>query len=230
MSWRWTVGVGLVALGCASPAAGQGAYVGAALTGDIVRFDHSETRGVGDVRSGGEALGFALRVGTPLASIWGVEAEFVYPSEIERESSPDIFPLASPIATNVSIVGPVLGPVIYPPISYSVRTSWRTTTFSTGIWARQNVSERVALVYSGGAAFNRTQNEFEFIYAPLPRLGVIVPPSTLTETVRYSVRPFAGIGARIGMTEHLELVPAARLLGLESGMLVRPSIGLGWTF
>jgi len=220
--------MGLVALGCASPAVAQGAYVGAALTGDIVRFNGSETRGVGDVRSGGEALGFALRVGTPLASIWGVEAEFVYPAEIESESSPDVFPLGSFIATNGPIGIP--GPLIYPPISYRVRTSWRTSTFSTGVWARHDLSERVALVYSGGAAFNRTKNEFEFSYTPSPRFGIIAPPSSLTETVLYSVQPFAGIGARIGMTAHFELVPAVKLLGLESGMLVRPSIGLGWTF
>jgi hypothetical protein len=153
----------------------------------------------------------------------------VYPSAIEGESSPEIFPLLYAIGANVPIGVPV-APIIYPPISYSVRTSWRTTTFSAGVWARHSISERVALVYSGGAAFNRTQNEFEFSYTPPPSFGAIVPPSTRTETVLYSVRPFAGIGARIGMTEHLELVPAARLQGLENGMLVRPSIGLGWTF
>ncbi|MET0212021.1 MAG: hypothetical protein ABW292_03410 [Vicinamibacterales bacterium] len=229
MSWRWTVVVGLVALGCTAPAAAQGTYVGAALTGDIVRFSHSETRGINERRSGGEAIGVALRVGTPLGSIWGVEAEFVYPSSIENESSPDVFPLF-PLGGIVPIDVPGFGSVIYPPISYQVRTSWRTSTFSTGVWARHDISERVALVYSGGAAFNRTENEFEFIYTPPPRLGIITLPSALTETVLYSVRPFAGIGARIGMTEHLELVPSVRLQGLDSGMLVRPSIGLGWAF
>jgi hypothetical protein len=227
MSWRRTIGVGLVALGCAAPAGAQGTYVGAALTADIVRFSHSETRGTNEQR-GGEAIGFALRVGTPLGSIWGVEAEFVYPSSIENESSPDVFPLF-PLPT-VGPIGTSIESVIYPPISYQVRTAWRTSTLSTGVWARQGISERVALVYSGGAAFIRTRSDFEFIYTPPRQLGFIALPSTSIETVHYSVRPFVGIGARIGMTEHLELVPAVRLQGLDGGMLVRPSIGLAWAF
>jgi opacity protein-like surface antigen len=227
MSWYTALVTSLAVLGCASPTFAQGTYVGAALTGDIVRFDRSETSRSGDVRSGGEALGFALRIGTPLGSIWGVEAEFVYPSAIESESWPEVIALPSPIVTSGPIGGIDLFPIVYPPISYRVRTSWRTSTISTGVWARHNVSERVALVYSGGAAFNRTENEFEFTFTPLPAVTL---PSSRTKTILYSVQPFAGIGARIGMTEHLELVPSARILGLERGLLVRPSIGVAWTF
>jgi hypothetical protein len=235
VGWREAGVFCLAAIGCASPAAAQGTYVGASLTGDIVRFSRSETRGARDVSDGGEAIGFALRVGTPLGATWGVEAEFARPSEIENEGAPDVFPAAYRSVINVGLVVPDITPVIYPPISYRVRMSTRTTTFSTGLWAKQDLSARVALVYSGGAAFNRTEREVEYSYGaiPLPRLAqieAILPPSSLTEAIHYSVRPFVGIGARIGMTEHLELVPAARLHGIESGVLIRPSVGLGWTF
>lgn len=239
MRLHWIVVTGLV-LGTVSPALAQGTYMSASLTGDIVRFSRSETQGVRDLSGGGEAIGFALRVGTPLGSSWGVEAEFARPAEIENEGAPDVIPLAyqtlawsSQGVTGSVVAGDLPTRLIYPPFSYQVRTSQRNTTFSTGVWARQDVSTRAALVYSGGVGFHRTETDIEFTYGPvrgIPTIPVIIPPRSVTETITYSARPFAGIDARIGMTDHAELVLGVRLHGLRDGVLVRPAVGLGWTF
>jgi len=229
-----------LALAGVSPAFAQGASVGVSLTGDVARFSRSETGGVRDLSGSGEAIGFALRAGTALGSNWGVEVELARPSRIENEGAPDFLPLAypnlPPLGAGAGVEGtvvPGLGVLIYPPISYRIRTSQRNTTFSAGAWARQILSARAALVYSGGVGFQRTERDVEFSYGPVGGLiaaPAILPPSVMTRTTVYSTRPFVGLDARIGMTDHLELVAGVRLHGLENGLLVRPGIGLGWTF
>src|SRR5262252_2474931 len=83
----------------------QGAYVSAALTGDIVRLDSVEGSGSNQSRNG-EAIGFALRLGTELSSRFGVELEYARPAEIESVLSPTILP-----ATLTPGVGGTVGPV-----------------------------------------------------------------------------------------------------------------------
>jgi hypothetical protein len=237
MRFHWIVVASLV-LGTASPALAQGTYVSASLTGDIVRFSRSETPGVRGLSGGGEATGFALRVGTSLGPIWGVEAEFARPSEIDNDGATDVIPLAYQTLASLSevtanVMAGLPNSLVYPPFPYQVRTSQRNTTFSTGVWARQALSARAALVYSGGVGFHRTETDVEFTYGPgrgSPMIPIIIPPRSLTDTITYSARPFAGIEARIGMNDHAEFVLGVRLHGLRDGMLVRPAVGLGWRF
>jgi hypothetical protein len=227
-------------------ASAQGTYVSASLTGDVVRFGGTEASGVPDVSAGGEAIGFALRAGTRLGSAWGVEAEFARASEIERETALGVYPLSGSTLTFDDFtgslipagerIGPDIGSVIFPPISYRVRTASRNVTMSAGLWARQQFSARVALVYTGGIGFHRIEREIEFRFEPpvpfppFPRLAGVNLPSPITTGISYSARPFAGMEARVRMTDHLELVPGVRLHGLSGGLLVRPSVGLGWVF
>jgi hypothetical protein len=234
----------LAILAMATPAAAQGTYVSASLVGDIARFSHAETDGGADFSGSGEALGFALRLGTPIGSTWGVEAEFARPAEITQEGQPLFLPLASSgfSWSSSTIVPGATGPTLLSPIDifpfgYTVRTSHRTTTFSTSAWVRQTFTNRIALVYLGGMAFVRTTQRTEASFlprlTPFPELGLlptILPPRSTTEFVDYGVRPLAGVDARIGLAEHVELVPSVRLTGLQNGWLIRPSIGLGWTF
>ena len=230
MQGRWGMAVFLVLL-AGGTAGAQEAYVSASLTGDVVRFSGSETAGVPDVSPDGEALGFALRIGTRLGSAWGVEAQFARPSRIEFEGRPDVIALQ---AGRVTLPG--VDPLIFPPISYRVRTSYRDVLFSTGAWARQDLSARVALVYSGGLGFHRTERELEFTFDPIPLfpnvpgLSAIVPRASATKTTTYTARPFAGFDARIRMTDHVELVPGLRLHALDGGVLIRPAVGIGWVF
>ena len=219
----------------------QSTYVGASLVGDVLRTTHTESTLGRDSSTEGEAIGFALRVGTPLGSRWGIELEFARPGEIESEFSGSI-PLASGIdslaLTQISRVVPpgVTLPQIFPPIlPYRLRSTQRHSTLSTSVWFNQSVSSRVSLVYLAGLGFYRATYESDSSFEILPALPTIstVPagfPSLTTKTVNYGVRPLAGFEARIKLTEHADLVPGIRLHGLEGAWLLRPAVGLAWNF
>jgi hypothetical protein len=92
------------------------------------------------------------------------------------------------------------------------------------------VSPKLSLVYLGGVAFVRLDQTTKttFGYA-LPVLS-IYPPSYEYKTVEYTQGPMAGIEARIGLSDHTQLVPGLRLLAVAGGWIMRPAVGLGWTF
>jgi hypothetical protein len=219
----------------------QSTYVGAALVGDVLRSTHTELAIGPDNSTDGEAIGFALRVGTPLGGRWGVELEFARPGEIESEFSGSI-PLASGIdplvllqTSRVVPPGATL-PQIFPPIlPYRVRSTQRYSTLSTSVWFNQSLSPRLSLVYLAGMGFSRTTFESDSRFEILPALPAIntVPagfPSVTTKTVTYGVRPLAGFEARIKLTDHADLVPGIRLHGLENAWLLRPAVGIAWNF
>ena len=104
---------------------------------------------------------------------------------------------------------------------------------SAAVWARQDLSARLALVYLGGVAFHRAELEQSAAFDGVPilrGLPVALPSPAITKGIVYSARPVAGMEARIGMGERLELVPGVRVHGLNGGVAVRPSVGLGWRF
>jgi hypothetical protein len=221
----------------AHSAAAQGAYVSALLTGDIVRLDHVEGTGR-DESGGGEAIGFALRVGTEIGTKWGVELEFARPSEIENEISPGIVPLATGLpqggTVSAGLGGANIGfpdSIVFPTFSYVLRTKQRNTTLSPAIWVRQELSPKVSLVYIGGAGFRRVTSEMSVRLEPSPLPGIpIAFPTTVTNSTEYDIGPFAGVEGRIGLTDHVQLVTGVRLHGFNGGWLLRPSVGLGWRF
>jgi hypothetical protein len=218
------VGFGVV------PASAQGTYVGAALTADITRSTYSSTEGQPDFDQNGEALGFALRLGTAIGSFWGVEAEFSRPGEIELDANVGLPYLASAVTWSSVGVDAISRSL---PAGYSVATTQRNSTFSTNLWARQAISGRASIVYLGGLAFTRSEHEtrMDFRLPPVvfPGITSLLPPRSV-ETVVYAVRPNVGIEGRIRMSDHAELVPGIRLHGLQDGWLIRPSIGINWTF
>ena len=219
----------------------QSTYVGASLVGDVLRSTHTESTVGPDNSTDGEAIGFALRVGTPLGSRWGIELEFTRPGGIESEFSGSI-PLASGIdalaLTQISRVVPpgITLPQIFPPIiPYTVRSTQRHSTLSTSDWFNQSLSPRISLVYLAGIGFYRATYESDSSFQIFPALPTIstVPtgfPSLTTKTVNYGVRPLVGFEARIKLTEHADLVPGIRLHGLENAWLLRPAVGLAWNF
>jgi hypothetical protein len=218
-----------VVLMLAAPAAAQ-TSVGASLVGDVARFSHAGLNGGED--AGGEALGFALRVGTGVGAAWGVELEFARPSAIEFDMAPEIVPLA--LQSGVTLAGrpgivttDVQGP-IYPPIRYRIRTEIRHTTLGASAWVRQDVSSRVSLIYLGGVGFVRAERNIEYDIS-----GVLTPlvlPGYRSEAITLGVGASVGFETRVRLTEHAQLVPGLRLQALEDGWLVRPSVGLAWEF
>src|SRR5512139_2483854 len=118
----------------------QSAYVGAALVCDVLRSTHSEVAGQSTASTDGESIGFALRVGTPLGSRWGVELEFVRPGEIESEFNGSI-PLASGIDSLAILQsrrlvkpGVTLQQVFPATLPYRLQSTQRHSTLSASVW------------------------------------------------------------------------------------------------
>lgn len=229
----------LLASALGAPAFAQGSYVGAFLVGDVVRTDRYDSREVG---GGGEAIGFALRLGTPVGNTWGVEVEFVRSGEITSEESPEVFPVDFPVP-NIPLRSSVPGgntvsqlyALSYPSYSFTFRSSQRRTTISPALWVRQEISPRFSLAYLGGVAFGRTDTEVEVGYIPIrPVLPVGIStlpagPST-SESVDYRVDPMVGVEGRLRMAGQVDLVPSLRLQGIGDGWMIRPAVGLSWNF
>lgn len=226
------VAVFLVTMAVAAPAFAQGSYIGAFLLADVVRLDQYDST-VGDTGNG-EALGFALRLGTPIGARWGVELEFVRPGEITSDQTPQILPALTtvnvgsgvPTLPNVSVPESTL---IFPSYSYRFRSTQRRTTLSTALWVRQEISRRFSLAYLGGVAFGRTNNEVEISYLPI-RPTILPIPRSVNESIDYNVAPMVGVEGRIRLGGQVDLVPGLRLHGGEDGWLIRPALGLAWTF
>ncbi len=238
MNWSTAVAVLLLFGALAPPVYAQGAYVGAFLVGDIVRLDQydSLTRDSGN----GEAFGFGLRLGTPIGTKWGAEVEFVRPGEITSDQTPDILPLLTNTPEIARVLPSVPGlptfdyydPLTFPAYSYRFRSTQRRTTVSTALWVRQEISPRFSLAYLGGVAFGRTNNEVEITYL-ISRPSILpIPPiaPTLTESITYDVQPMVGVEGRMRMGGKVDLVPGLRLQGAGGGWVIRPAVGLSWTF
>lgn len=220
----------------AVPTFAQSPYVGAAVGMDVARYDHVEFPGSGDFDASGEAVAFSLRLGTPIGQNWGVELGFTYPNEIERENSQFPIPLLAAALGGGTAAGIAVPPtptnLTFPVFEASTEIERRNATLDTVAWFAQSVGSRVDLVYLGGVAFNRVVEEISFNFNR--RLIPIVVPNS-TRSVSYGVGPVAGMEARIGLTDHVRLVPAFRLQGVggnttQAGWLLRPSVGLAWQF
>jgi len=215
----------LIAVGV-SPVFAQGPYVGVSLGSDITRFN-----GVADQSAAGEgeAVSWQLKIGTPVASHFGVELEFSRPQEVTRTDST---PIATYSFTATSAIAAIGGPADLFLPSVSVRTAQRNTTIAPTFWVRQTITPRFAIAYLGGISFFRTTTEFSYDFASTGRPNVFAP--TLlprpTRSIEYGVGPVVGLEGRIGMTEHLQLVPELRMQTLTGGWLVRPSVGISWDF
>ena len=212
---------------CASSAAAQSTYVAASVFGDVVRSSHVSGVGITENSGGGEAIGFALRIGTPVGTAWGVEAEFARPSLIEEESDRSILPL---LQTTPNTIPGTTFPDVRLIAPVRVRTTQRHTTLSTTAWVQQQLSSRVSLVYIGGLAFYRSVSETETNYGSLATTIPIVLPPFQSEFVAYGVRPLVGLESRIALTDKAQLVPGIRLLATDGAWLIRPAVGIAWLF
>jgi hypothetical protein len=234
---RHLLGVTLL-VGVASTASAQSTYVGASFIGDVVRTLGS---GFGDSAGNGETFGGALRVGTPLGQHWGVELEFARTGEIEMMPF-GVFPAAgaewsSEVSGSFTFTPITTTSLIFPAPRFE--SERRHATVSTLLWWDHELSDRVSLVYLGGVAFTRTTWELRISYPdfpvpplplPLGRPTIFPPPDLNQETTSYGADVAVGFEGRIGMTEHLRLVPGIRLQTIFDGWAIRPGVGLRWEF
>ena len=227
MRSRRTVAITAALIALAASAEAQSPYVGVSLFGDIVRTSHTEALGV-DIGGGGEAIGVAVRGGTPLGAAWGVDLEFAYPAAIEEDYSPGIPEPLGPIVNFPRELFPPSSPSVPPYYSVSARSEQQTSTLSASLWAQQQLTGRLSLVYLGGIGFYRSTRETEFQYSPvLIGLPIVLPPFEM-EAVAYGVRPLVGMEARYDVGARMQIVPGVRLHGMENGWTIRPSIGVTW--
>jgi hypothetical protein len=181
-----------------------------------------------------DVLSGALRVGTSISRMWGVELEFVR-SGRSNDEGPVVYPLLQ-FATVSANVGQVLpagaaqSSIAIPvPFDYQSEVRRRHMSVDAVAWARQPVGGDVDLVYLAGIAFARERSDMTQHISPILRAGV-ASTTFRSAFVEYATRPLVGMEARIGLTSRLRLIPGLRVQGLGSGWLVRPSVALGWVF
>lgn len=221
-------GLFVIAL-CAAPApASAQTYVAAVLGADLARSYESSSDGVSYPGGDRDALSWALRAGTAFGSRWGVELEFNRGGELESQNSPVTYaglfdiPATAPGALSL----------IYP--SPTVETEQRTMTWNATAWVKQPIGSRADLVVLAGSGFSQVTQETEFSFAFPSQIPGITRAPYMTKSTAYGAGPIVGVETRIRMTDHLELTPGLRVqsLGnaLTQGIVIRPSVALGWTF
>lgn len=231
------LGFGIVLLiAAAGTASAQSAYVGASFIGDVVRASGSS---FGGGAGNGETFGGALRVGTPLGQQWGVELEFARTGEIETMPG-GVFPAtraewSSQLSGGVGFPSVTTSSLIFPAPRFE--SERRLATISTLLWWNHELSDRLSLVYLGGVTFTRSTWELHISYPdfpvpplPIPRPTILPPPNLDQKTTSYGADVAVGFEGRIGMTDHVRLVPGIRLQTIAEGWAIRPGVGLQWVF
>lgn len=215
MTTRWSLRAAAAAflLLCAASARAQTpiterAYVTAGAFADVKRFSGDPSEAILD----GTVAGGAIAIGTSIGNRWdvqlGVDATGFSRTERHRETTFQKTTIAlTSIAENQAL---------------SVSTLLRFRAARHG---------RLRLGYLGGLSFVRLHRRFHTEAPPKTPAGLIPKPSS---RVDYSAAPTVGIDARIALTNHLALIPGIHAcvfrFGDESGLLVRPRVGVRWAF
>jgi hypothetical protein len=223
-------GIWVLGFGMSAPALAQSPYVAGAIGADVSRSSHGDSSFYPSPSNGAEVLSGALRVGTSINRLWGVELEYVR-SGRSSDDTPTFNPLALTGTTSVNLTQllPGVAQSIPFPFEYRSEITRRHTSMNAVVWARQPVGGAVDLVYLAGIAFTRERSDVT--QNIIPALRTIVPPTPIRSTfTEYATRPLVGMEARIALTSRLRLVPGLRVQGLGNGWLVRPNVALGWFF
>ena len=130
-------------------------------------------------------------------------------------------------------MSPTLPPFPFPDIEFELASEQQHTTLDTVAWLRQELGDRVDLVFLGGVSFNRTEVE-QSIGISDNRFAMFLPGPSSIESDRYGVGPVVGVEAVIDLSDHAAMTGGVRLHGMNGdglgGWLIRPSVGLRWTF
>jgi hypothetical protein len=212
----------------AVPARAQSPYVAATIGADISRVSHTDSNfSTGTSSADTEVISWSLRVGTDVGQNWGTELEFEQ-SGWTHSSSP--FGLPIPLANPAAALD-LRATTAAIPIAFPTDIRARHSDFDAAAWARQRVNGSIDLVYLGGLSFSRERTEISQTFPTVLAALLPVPRGEFrTTTIDYSVRPLAGVEARIALTSHVRLIPGVRLQGRLDGWLLRPYAGLGWFF
>jgi hypothetical protein len=228
----------LSVLTVASPAAAQSTYVGASLLGEFSRFsgvdvnDDTSRITSSPISRNGETIGFDIRIGRALDRRWGVEFEFARGGVNEETRTERLLSSSSsssrsfPTLPGIGLITPIF-PI--PDFEFQLELEQQHTTLATTAWVRQELGDQVQVAFSGGVSFNRVETE-QSVRITDSRLALSLPVPSEIETVQYGVGPVVGAEVIIDVGDHAALTTGARLHGVSGGWLIRPSVGLRWTF
>jgi hypothetical protein len=223
--------IGSVVMVCllfAAPVFAQ-SYVAAAVGVDISRSHETSSGGFSYSEGNGEDINFALRAGTSIGSLFGVEFEFVRPGAIDVANSPVILG-GGDARTLAAITAPSVS--IFP--TPQVTAQQRNSTYNAAVWVRKPLTGSLDLVFLGGLGFSRVVQEFDFRFGGSPLAQAALPRPSSARLTSYGVGPLVGAEARIHLTEHLRITPGIRVQSLgndaASALLIRPSAAIAWSF
>jgi hypothetical protein len=196
------------ALSFAQEAPSEKAYVTGGFFVDVKRFSGSPT----DATLDGNAPGGAIAVGTDIGSRWGLQLGFDMTGFSSTER-PRTVTFQKETITLTSIV------------------ENRVVSVATLLRFRGAPHGRFRLGYLGGLSFIRLDRRFHTI-APGGTPPALIPKPD--QSVDYSAAPTVGLDARLQISSHFSVIPGIyacvfRLTDI-SGLLVRPRIGVRWTF
>ena len=231
----------LICVLAATPAAAQSTSIGVTVNWDLARFSRIDFDGEPSIATpiedslDGEALGFSVNVRRAIGDDWGVALEFSRTGEIESSTTRRITPLRTGGATFIpSLPGVTQIPNLLPPIfdfDFVLRTEQQHQTVAALAWVRPEVGARFDLSYTGGITFVRSELEREYTITD-PRFALFIAPADLS-TIDLNVGAMVGADADFELTDHTAFTAGVRLQSLRSGRsgwLIRPAVGVRWTF
>jgi hypothetical protein len=213
--WAWLVPAFTATLLSIAPNAAEAqttiaesAYVTGGTFVGVKRFSGDPTEGTLD----GTVPGIAIAVGTSIGSRWDLQVGVDVTGFSQTRRARDITFLRDTI-TLTSVV------------------ENQVTSVATLLRFRSAPHGRVRLGYLGGLSFVRLHRRFHTDAPDDTPAGLIPRPD---ERVDYSAAPTVGLDARIAVTEHLSVIPGIHACVFrfadESGILVRPRVGVRWAF
>jgi hypothetical protein len=186
----------------------ESAYVTGGTFLGVKRFSGDPTEGTLD----GSAAGLAVAIGTSIGTRWDLQVGLDVGGFSETERPRDITFQREMITLTSVVENQVL-------------------TVATLVRFRSAAHGRVRLGYLGGLSFVRLHRRFHTEAPEGTPTGLIPRPA---ERVDYSAAPTVGFDARIMVTEHLAIIPGIHACVFrfadDSGLLVRPRVGVRWAF
>ncbi len=217
----------------AAPALAQSTMITAAVNGDITRFSSVETDGlsIGDVFTDathdGEAIGFTVGVARAIGERWGVAFEVGRTGEIENSETAAFDPR---ILIQVPLP-PIGRPIL--DLAFERRTELQLTTSTALLWVKHSAGDRVELSYTAGLSLVSSESARTFSITDDRLLAIWALPTGL-RTTEHRAAPVVGADAAITLTDHIALTAGIRAFVVEvagtSGWLIRPGVGVRWTF
>lgn len=201
-------------------------FFGAGALASIERLPRTSNLGIATDERDGTVAGGVLALGVYLTPHVSARVEWSLTDQLEFGTEVTEFPVQTPN------VGPnlptrlVIGPRIQ---------GRRQAKVGAALLGYHVGSGRHALELLGGVGWvaDETRVRYDFRIAgpmvPGVQLSLPFPSSESRSTVYYTVA-MAGADVKVGLTEHVAIVPNIRLFGASGGLSIRPGVGVRWTF